>query len=269
MRIPHSPPYVEVACGTGGKMLALLYRTEQRNGWSVGMRAVTHALLADVRVPDGPVLELGCGGGRLLAELSAHETDQFCCGLEIDPHALSYAKATITTRSALVQAQLCETPFADETFALCLAMDAFDQQDVELCSALAECSRILVPDGILMMRVSAHPWLQGPHDAAFNTGSRYRKSDLFRGLTAAGFAVQRLTYANMLLSGPAAAVRLLQRWRLIPFMPALYTRRVLNYLLTGALHLEADWLYVGDLPLGMSLYAIARKPRHRRMPRDD
>ena len=38
--------------------------------------------------------------------------------------------------------------------------------------ALSEAYRVLQPGGLLVIRVSAHPALHGPHDVAFNTGRR-------------------------------------------------------------------------------------------------
>ncbi len=81
-----------------------------------------------------------------------------------------------------------------------------------LTGALAEVRRVLRPGGVLLARVSAHPWLSGPHDLAFNTGRRWRLHDLVRHFQAAGLQVERTTYANSLLSPLIVAARLLQRW---------------------------------------------------------
>src|SRR5690606_42058288 len=42
-------------------LLPLLYAGDESYGWSEGMRAVTHALLANVTLPEGAVAEAGCG----------------------------------------------------------------------------------------------------------------------------------------------------------------------------------------------------------------
>ena len=240
-------------------MLPLLYRTEQRYGWSVGMRAVTLALLSGCALPHGPVIELGCGGGRLLSELRGTFPDRALYGVDLHPHALAHAAVAVESCASLGQAHLHELPFPDGAFALCLALDAFDQRGVQLDRALAESCRILRPDGILLLRVSAYSWLEGPHDIAFNTGHRYEKHDIMQELQQANLVPVRVTFANMLLSGPAGALRLLQRWRLLPFLPSLYTTRILNALLAAALAWEAKWLRAHDLPGGMSLYVVARR----------
>ncbi len=61
---------------------------------------------------------------------------------------------------------------------------------------------MLKRNGLLIMRVSAHAWLEGPHDVAFNTGRRQRKSDLIALLQAQALRPMRSTYANALLMPP-------------------------------------------------------------------
>jgi SAM-dependent methyltransferase len=241
------------------EMLPLLYCAEHGHGWSAGMRAITRVLLAGCDLPPGPVIELGCGGGRLLADLKSAYPDRTLHGVDLHPHALAYAAATAGAGVGLGQAHLHKLPFPAATFALCLALDAFDQRGVQLDRALAESWRILRPDGVLLLRVSAHSWLHGPHDAAFNTGHRYEKREMCHALRRVNFVPLRVTYANTLLSGPAVVVRLLQRWHIVPFLPSLYTRPAPNVLLSAALRWEARWLRTRDLPAGMSLYVAARK----------
>lgn len=240
-------------------MLPLLYRTEERYGWSVGMRAITRALLTGCALPDGPVVDLGCGGGRMLVELSDLYGDRRLHGIDLHPQALAHAIAISTPHTSFAQAHLHDLPFADEGCGLCLALDVLDQRGVDLHLALAETCRILRTGGALLLRVSAYAWLEGPHDEAFGTGHRYEMPEMLRALARAGLAPERITFANTLLSGPEGAVRLLQRWHFAPFLPSLYTTRAVNLVLRWALMLEARWLRTRDLPGGMSLYMVARK----------
>lgn len=244
---------------SGTQMLPLLYRTEERYGWSVGMRAVTHVLLAGSKLPEGPVVDLGCGGGRMISELGAVWPDRRRYGVDLNARALMHASESARAGASFARAHLHDLPFADDAFALCLALDAYDQRGVDLGAALAESRRVLRDNGLLVVRVSAHSWLRGPHDDAFNTGRRYEEREVLTALRQAGLVAERVTFANTLLSGPAGAVRLLQRWRLLPFLPSLYTTRMINALLAAALSYEARWLRGCNLPGGMSLYVVARK----------
>ena len=255
-----SPPRARRGSPTDAVLLPALYRNEQSYGWSTGMRAITRALLAEVTLPCGPVAELGCGGGHLLAELAPLLPGRLITGIDLHPEALRQAAITLGDAAHLAQAHVQHLPWPADVFALVLALDTFDQRRVRLSLALRESWRVLQPGGLLLIRVSAHPWLQGPHDAAFNTGRRYAKRTLRAALLRAGFAPLRLTYANTLFGAPIAALRLLQRWRVLPFLPSLYTTAGLNAGLAAALAQEARRLRRHDLPAGLSLYALAQKP---------
>ncbi len=206
----------------------------------------------------------------MLAELAAAYPNRPLCGIDLSAQAIAHAAQNRLTQAAtFVQADIHRLPVTHNTFALCLALDAYDQRGVDVDRALGECCRILRPGGVLVLRVSAHSWLLGPHDAAFNTGRRYEGEEMQHALRRSGLTPMRVTYANTLLSGPEGAVRMLQRWRLLPFLPALYTTRELNALLAAALDLEARWLRRRNLPGGMSLYVVARKLGRHSMTRPE
>jgi SAM-dependent methyltransferase len=241
-------------------LLPLLYADDQNSQWAAGMRAITHALLTNVTLPDGDVLEVGCGGGQLLAELQARYSQRCVIGIDLHPLALAYTHALLRETVGLVQSALPDLPLEDGQLALLLALDVFDQEGVELSETVAEAYRLLVPDGALVMRVSAHPSLYGPHDLAFHTGQRYTCTQLQSTLLDAGFVIQRLTYANALLSLPVAALRLAQRWGLLPWQPESYHQTIYHQIAAEFLHQEAKWLRHANLPWGLSLCAVARKP---------
>lgn len=241
-----------------GALLPELYRVDDAWAWNSGMRAVSHALLADVPFPDGPMLELGCGGGVFADELALAHAPAPVVALDLLLHALAYAQHRAAHLWS-VQGDLHDLAFADRTFGLVTALDVVDQREVDPAAALTEIHRVLQPHGWLLVRVSAHGWLQGAHDQAFNTGRRYARAELLALLAGAGFVVSRVTYVNLLLAGPIAAVRLLQRWRLAPFLPALYQNRLADALLRRSLAVEAGWLSHRDLPLGISLCVLAQK----------
>lgn len=244
------------------EMLPHLYGSDDSHGWNAGMRGVTHALLDSVTLPPGPILEIGCGGGQLLVELQAAYPNRTVYGIDLHPLALAHAAARQGARPRLLQAALPQLPWAGNSLALLLALDVFDQQGVDLDAALVEARRILRPGGALLLRVSAHPWLFGAHDVAFHTGRRYTRRELESALQAGGLEIHRLTYANAGLALPVGALRLAQRWGLLPWQPALYGQDGLHHLAAWLLAQEAAWLHHADLALGLSLCAVARKPIH-------
>lgn len=223
------------------------------------MRAVTHALLEGVTLPSGPLLEVGCGGGQLLADLTEQFAGRLVCGVDLNPLALAHAQRRVNEGGALVWATLAALPWADGRFAAVLALDVLDQEGVALDQALDEVRRLLRPGGLLLARVSAHPRLYGAHDRAFHTGRRFTREGLGAALTAAGFGLERMTYVNAGPAGPVAALRLAQRWGLLPWLPGIYRCGPLHGIVARLLALEAAYLRRANLPTGLSLYGLARR----------
>jgi len=244
-------------------------------GWRAGMTAVTLAILDDAlsHIP-GPVLEVGCGDGDLLTTLATNYPDSPVFGLDLQPYRQEppggdrqgsgkWHDQGHLPEVGLIQANARRIPCADGSIGALLALDVFDQRGIEMTDALAESLRVLAPGGTLMLRVSAHEWLYGPHDAAFNTGRRYGRAEVVEALTAAGFHAQRWTYANGLLAPLLVPQRLLQRWRVAPWQPSVYRARWSNLLVAAALGAEARWLRQRNLPFGLSLIVIATKGKRR------
>ena len=149
---------------------------EDAHWWFVGMRRLTHMLLASVTLAPGSVLELGCGAFAFGREFAAAQPHHLVIGFDLDAQALAYARAQ--GDSALMQADMHHLPLSANACAAVVALDAFDQQGVDLVDLLAESWRTLKPGGILLLRVSAYDWLRGPHDQAFGAGRRYTASEL-------------------------------------------------------------------------------------------
>lgn len=242
-----------------GNLLPSLYEAERVGGWNVGMRAASHAVLARQPLPPGPILEIGCGGGAFAAELAEGHPQAVVVGLDLRPEALAFAGAQ-GSRATWVQGNLLRLPFGDESFALVVALDVVDQKGIDAGKALAGIRRVVRPGGALLLRVSAHAWLYGPHDAAFNTGRRYGLAEFCAIVRGAGLEPVRATFANSLLAAPIVAMRLLQRWGLLPLSEDLYADGAVNRLLGAALQAEAGWLRRRDLPVGTSLFVVAVRP---------
>ena len=131
--------------------------------------------------------------------------------------------------------------------------------------AIAEMHRILKPGGALVVNVAAMEMLRGDHSVLSREVRRYGRDDLRARLTAAGFAVERITYTNASLFAPLALARAWQRRRglrderdaqqeiTVPPAPV-------NVMLSGLLWMESLWLRAFDAPFGSSLLCLARKP---------
>ena len=119
---------------------------------------------------------------------------------------------------------------------------------------------MLKPGGWLLVRVPAYDWLRGAHDEAVQTRQRYTRGEVRHKLVCAGFNPIRVTYINTLLFMPAVIWRTCQR--LIGRQPASDVRQSpawINRLLTVVLRLECVWLRSANLPVGLSVLALAQK----------
>ena len=248
-----------------GLRLPDLYAMDSTNGWSQGMRRITLALLAGMPFVQGPFLDLGCGGGVFVHELASARPQSVVLGADLSSTALAYAQEH-SGNERLLQVDVGSLPLAAGSIGLMTALDVFDQQGVDIALSLSDALRVLRPGGLLLLRVSAHPWLWGPHDVAFNTGRRWHAHELMEMLHAHGFAVERATYANALLSPVIATMRLLHRWGGMDVSVAEDTNGLLHELLRRALDAEAHWLVHHKFPFGISFYALARKPKRTDLP---
>ncbi len=243
-----------------GTRLLDLYQMDESNGWSQGMRGVSLALLAGLPFIKGPILDLGCGSGMFVHEMAANRPQTLVLGADLSSAALAHAQER-SSGERFLQVDVGDLPLAPQSIGLITALDSFDQFGVDIERTLAEVHRVLRPGGLLLVRVSAHPWLWGSHDVAFNTGRRWRLHDLVRHLQAAGFDVDRTTYANSLLSPLIVATRLLHRCGWQSAAHPAEDSEWSNALLRKVLNLEAAWLENHRFPFGISAYVLARLPK--------
>tara|TARA_B100000029_G_scaffold189395_1_gene187258 strand:- start:27903 stop:28661 length:759 start_codon:yes stop_codon:yes gene_type:complete len=252
---------VDASKSDTANLLNYLYNNLSDHWWTVGMRATTHTILRNNTNTKGLILEVGCGNGTYLSELSEKYISGAPIGIDINSHALEHAKNITNIQGSLLQGNFHHLPLAKNSVVLSIGLDAFDQSQVNLQIALAEIFRTLIKDGILLIRVSAHPWLLGQHDQSFGTGRRYTKSEICSGLRKAGFQIERFTYANCIMLLPAVITRLAIKLNLVAVENQFDTPRILNVLLTKILLLEASLLKLINLPAGLSIYILARKPK--------
>lgn len=254
-----------------------LYALEEHHGWHQGMRAYSRALLRQV-LRSGAirrVLDVGCGTGGMLTWLRTFAgVSGF--GLEYSRHALAFCQAR--GHAQLAEGSGLFLPFVDGTFDLVVCADVLQHLPFPPGAevALAEAQRVLRPGGFVFVRTNSG-WGEGALRSA--TYRRYLRADLIEDVTAAGFTVERASYANVLPALPTLVRRKL-RWGITrhdgharpqghaPVDSGLRLRprpsglRWVDAALAGILHAEALALAgLGlDLPLGDSLLILARKP---------
>ena len=230
-------------------------RLESEHWWYVGMRRIAEGLLREARLsPHAHILDAGCGTGGGLKWLSAFGT---VTGIDLHPLAVRYAAQT---SPRVARASVQGLPFPEATFDLVTSFEVLYHLAVtEDEAALREFARVLRPGGRLLVRVPAHDWLRGAHDRRVHTRRRYARRELREKIESAGFAPQRLTFVGLMLF-PLAGLRRLTQRETNAETDVTLPPPLINQALTTALAAEGLWLRRFNLPIGLSLLALARKP---------
>jgi ubiquinone/menaquinone biosynthesis C-methylase UbiE len=235
-------------------------RSERDFWWYRGMREIMFRLLDGLAARGASVLEAGCGTGHFSKVLG----DRYgwrMTPLDLGREGLAYARGYELHR--LVQGDIAALPFDNAAFDGLLSMDVL----VHLprggeSGALAEFARVLKPGGWLALRVSALDILRSRHSEFAHERQRFTKARLKQRVEAAGFQVERISYANSLLL-PLALFKFRVWEPLTGARPASGVTPVaawLNRLLLLPLRVEAAWIgRGGSFPAGQSLVLLARK----------
>jgi len=241
---------------------AKMYRLEDEHWWFVARRnLIVRALARFSSTKTTPqaarVLDVGCGTGGMLDRLQPFGE---VLGLDLEATALAFCRQRGYTR--LVQASATAMPFAADTFDVAVALDVLEHIP-DHAAAAREIARVLKPGGALFVTVPAYRSLWSGHDVALMHQRRYVAREVVALLEQAGLYVEHLTYTVSILFPLAYLVRMVQR-RLRPGAPpradVRSTPPLLNRALLGLQDAESRIALVSQIPYGLSILAVARKP---------
>ena len=236
-----------------------MYEAEETQWWYAGMRAISLSILGtewrDGDAEARRILDAGCGTGNNLAHLRRFGRT---VGVDLSDEALALCRRRGV---AATRANLLALPFPDGAFDAVTSFDVLYHRWVaDDRVAVREMVRVLRPGGLLLVRVPALAMLWGAHDEAVHSRHRYTRGEVRRLLEGEGLEVVRLTYANTLLFPVIAARRTLDRLlgrhgSDVGFLPA-----PLEWTFRHLLGLESRLVRRLSLPVGASVFALARKP---------
>lgn len=236
---------------------ARMYQAEERQWWFAGMRAISLALLAP-RLGSGKLafLDAGCGTGVNLEHLGRLGA---AFGVDISEEAIAFCRSRGV---AVMRGSVLELPVKSAAVDGITSFDVLYHRWVtDDLRAVREMARVLRPGGLLLIRVPALKLFWGAHDEEVHSRHRYTRGELEALLTQAGLTLLRSSYANFFLFPALLARRTLDRALRrhgsdVGFLPA-----PVEWAFRCLLEVEA-WL-IGhgvSLPIGASLFALARKP---------
>ncbi len=183
-------------------------------------------------------------------------------GVDISWQAIRYCKQrNITT---IVQGDVQKLPFKSNSYDLILALDVFEhlQDDV---AAMKEIRRVLKYGGKLIFNTPAFMFLFSYHDVAFHHLRRYRACELREKMDLAKLQVKFMTYWSFFIFPAVYVMRKISNTTKENYAEILSDfHREINPLAEKVLkffsYLELILIKLNiSLPLGVSIYGIARK----------
>ena len=150
-------------------------------------------------------------------------------------------------------------PYEDGRFDVVTAFDVVEHMDDDV-AGLREMRRVLRPDGRLLLFVPTFIVISGMQDEVSNHRRRYRLPELRRGVSEAGFEVERTTYADVTFFAPILLVRkLMRRAGIRTATENSINVSMLNGVLGRVLGSESTFLRYLNFPFGVSGLCVARR----------
>jgi SAM-dependent methyltransferase len=203
------------------------------------------------------LLEVGCGVGSILAQLPPRE---YVMGVDVEDELIDYARHRFLNTPQHEFAALDISFHSDESrlmlkghrfdTIICINVLEHVQDDVAAVAAMAD---VVEPGGAVAILVPAHPALFGQYDEMEGHFRRYSRKGLSSLITGAGLDVVRLHRFNMV----GAAGWWFQYQLLRKRIHGQGHFKTLQAMLPVLRAVEARL----KPPLGLSLIAVATKPR--------
>src|ERR1700757_5038637 len=239
----------------------VMFRVEDTHWWYHALHRLIFQTL-DSELPDWrekEILDAGCGTGSILKQLGNAAKN---VGVDLSPEAVSFCRRRGLNN--VHQADICALPFANASFDAVICSSVLYHQWVkDPAVAVRELHRVLRPEGLLLLNVPALRFLHSAHDDAVMTAQRFTKSEIRQLLHDNGFAICRLTYWTTLLFPLAVIARTLggsSTGRDFHSAADSLPHRLFKHIMA----LELRLLKITSLPIGVALFAAARKAAGKR-----
>jgi SAM-dependent methyltransferase len=239
---------------------SIMYEVEGTHWWFAGRRRILESFLerivAGLELKDRKprILDVGCGTGANLEMLARFGEAE---GVDVSEDALAFCQARGLNCVRLGAAE--KLPYEDRAFDIVTALDVVEHLDDD-AAGLREMRRVLKPRGYALLFVPAFTFLWGVQDDISHHRRRYRLPQLLSAVRAAGFEVERATYANITFFMPILLGRALMRVTGIrPASENNITVSSLNGMLGRIFGAESKVLSRMNFPFGVSAVCVARR----------
>lgn len=234
----------------------LIYVGERTHWWYRVRRVLTSTFIEQYSPVAKPhILDIGCGTGLLLKELSATYDVH---GIDISDKAVSFCKARGIV--AVSKGGATDIPFPDNSFDIVLALDVIEHIKDDTAAA-KEMLRVLKPGGIAIVFVPAFMCLWSVTDELNMHFRRYRLRGLIDLCLHNGFSIVRVSYFNFFLFFPIYVVRKMTKIFKIHSKAEIETGgNFVSLVLYWIFYSEVFFLKYINFPFGVSAFIIAQKP---------
>lgn len=248
---------------------AIMDGVEDTHWWFVGRRAILESFLRTIvadlseslglggadEIPSVPlrILDVGCGTGANIKMLSQFGEAE---GVDVSDDALEFCrKKGLKVEKGTAE----ELPYADESFDLTTALDVIEHLDDDV-AGLKEMYRVTRKGGRSLIFVPAFMWLWGVQDDISHHRIRYTKRQIVDRLKAAGYEIERATYANFTFFAPILGGRTIMKLTGVkPESENNINISALNGLFGKIFSAESLWLKNLNFPFGVSIVVVAKK----------
>jgi SAM-dependent methyltransferase len=228
---------------------------EDVHWWYRSTRALLQQLLATSLEPRGRFLDVGCGTGATGGWLG-ERGDVVAVDFELQALELYGERHASMGRVAADAGRL---PLATGAFDVVICVTVLCHRSIaEPAAVVRELARVVRPGGVLCLWEPGVKRLDRAHDRVTHTGRRFSRRELAGHMTAAGLTLERSTGAFSFLVPAAAAKALLERGEVKSDLD--HNAGGLRGVLSGLAAVERGVLRRVDLPFGLSVMAVGRKP---------
>jgi ubiquinone/menaquinone biosynthesis C-methylase UbiE len=228
---------------------------ESDHWWYAATRDLLASLLGAYLRPGMAVLDAGCGTGSAGGWLAERHR---VVGVDAEPLALELHRAS-RPAARLVRGGISRLPFRDASFDAALCVTVLCHASVrDPVQAVHELARVTRPGGIVCLLEPGIARLRRGHDRVTRTARRFSRKGLCRVVADAGLEPIRITAAYSFLAPPAIVKAFLERGRTTSDLAS--GQGGVGGLLPALAAIERRWLARFDLPAGLSVLALARRP---------
>jgi ubiquinone/menaquinone biosynthesis C-methylase UbiE len=188
-----------------------MFLVEDYHWWYRGLRRLVADNVSRLisETSDASILDAGCGTGGTMQVLSALVEKKNLIGIDINHYALCLTE--FRNVGAVTQASIEMLPFNSGSFDIAISLDVLCLDRVDEKKAIIELSRVLKPQGHLIINLPAFNSLRGEHDKAVSIRYRYKIKEVKQLLVDLGFQPKVLRYWNSWLFPITALYRIKSR----------------------------------------------------------